>query len=119
MCKHSNTTPWVWFERLQRWQKSWSEADRRICDDCHAWLPLGHSDETPERVAVEIRAAELAAAFTKDRGTADDATIDENVGWLVHLNEWTHLDRERGFPVNDEQHTGWLAREIATHKETP
>lgn len=87
------------------------------CDACGRWLPLGESNDEPEAVRVEIRAAELAAEFTRERGTADDATVDENAGWLVHLNEWTHLDRDRGFPKNDEQHAGYLAREIATHSE--
>lgn len=38
-------------------------ADARRCSACHAWLSLGPSDETDERVAVELAAASLAQSW--------------------------------------------------------
>lgn len=116
-CRHLNTSDKCGETTHDRIGDIIYEVEYRECLDCGAWLPLGESNDKPEAVRVEIRAAELAAEFTRERGTADDATVDENAGWLVHLNEWTHLDRDRGFPKNDEQHAGYLAREIATHSE--
>jgi hypothetical protein len=38
------------------------------CNWCGDYVPLGDSDETDERVALEIRAAALAAAWNPDDG---------------------------------------------------
>jgi hypothetical protein len=36
-------------------------ADARLCSSCREWLPLGPSNDDDPRVAVEARAAEIAA----------------------------------------------------------
>lgn len=64
-CKHENVQLW-W-----RWYGRWidfrprlcnDEHDRLTCADCGFDLSLGPSDETDPRVAIEIRAAEIASS---------------------------------------------------------
>jgi hypothetical protein len=52
-----------WFESpyLSR-----SQADCIACLDCRAWLSLGPSNDEPEAVRIEIRAAEIAAGAKKN-----------------------------------------------------
>ncbi len=83
------------------------------CDACGRWLPLGPSDETPERVALEIRAAELSIG----RDTLNICEHCEVCGWLAHKDDLHH--EPQAHHVDDEFHAGYLARVIATHKETP
>ena len=83
----------------------------RWCDDCLDYVPLGPSDETDPRVAVEIRAAELAGHmswFLGGPGAPVD-TIDKSElrGCSQHRNN--------GTPANDHEHAGYLARCIADH----
>lgn len=114
VCKH----PAWWTMRLDGgfWVKCpEGEATHKECCQCHEHLTLGPSNDDDERVRVEMRAAELASGYTKERGVIDGTSLDEDVGWLIHVSEWTHHDRERGTPVNDEQQAGYLARCIWTH----
>jgi hypothetical protein len=84
---------------------------RQYCGLCGAWLSLGESDETDERVAIEIRAAEIAASDDPHRVMG----IDEAVGF----SDWYDGDAERpGTILNVRQvHAGYLARAIVMHKE--
>lgn len=90
---------------------------RLKCDRCGAWLSLGHSDETPERVAIEIRAAEIAESYPtlhSVRRAIDDGGTDgaEYAGWLQHA-----FDSQK-HPEQFGELAGYLARAIATHEET-
>lgn len=86
------------------------------CDACGRWLPLGPSDETPERVAIEIRAAELAfnggPIRTCDNSMPEDC---EGCGWDC----WPLVDAMHD--AAPAQWAGYLARAIVKHddKETP
>lgn len=41
------------------------ELSWRECLDCGTWLPMGPSNDSPEAVAIEIRAAELADKWSE------------------------------------------------------
>lgn len=51
------------------------------CGSCWEVLPLGPSDETDPRIAVEIRAAEIAADGEPSTNTRDGLLIREGAGW--------------------------------------
>jgi hypothetical protein len=85
---------------------------RRWCFDCGSYLSLGHSDETDERVAIEIRAAEIAA--TLKATNAPSLSECEQHGWEAHANGMRPVLCENG-----DFNAGHLAREIVTHEETP
>lgn len=69
------------------------------------WISLGHSDETDERVAVEIEAAERSLAWAP----LDFANQDTRDGWYCHRDGCApNLD-------NRQSWVGYLAREICTH----
>jgi hypothetical protein len=72
------------------------------CATCGAWLPLGPSDET--RVAVEVRAAELAVAWKP-------ATVHEEIGWLLVTTAAQQV------PANEGQLAGYLAHAISNHDD--
>lgn len=110
-CKHENADHVGPDERFTAW--SWIE--HFICIDCGTWLSLGEANDSLEAVRVEIRAAELAAGWTKERGTLDGATLGEDVGWLIAFVKL--FPDNRSTPMNDEQWAGYLARCIATHTE--
>lgn len=81
------------------------------CLDCGAWLSLGHSDETDEHVAIEIRAAEIAQAVA-DNGYYPiwpERHSDEIRGWSVAESNM--------HPHSGAWLAGYLARQIATHTE--
>lgn len=83
----------------------------RICDLCGEWLSLGPSNDTAPGVAVEIRAAALAATFRPDRRV--------NGRWegRNHM-EWLGASCHRqGFGTLDDAgcQAGWLAHAIVTH----
>jgi len=69
-CRHENADhlmPGEWYWPID---EDRCEAEARIvhieqlrCLDCGAWLALGPSNDAPPEVAVEIRAAELAAPY--------------------------------------------------------
>jgi hypothetical protein len=61
-------------------------ADARRCSSCREWLSLGESNDDDPRVAVEVRAAELAAR----RGFGSFANCGagcERCGFVTHKND--------------------------------
>lgn len=79
--------------------------DRVTCMDCPEWLPLGPANDTPE-VLVEVRAAELA------QGAIGLLT------WpLGEFRGWMASEMAERTPDDPEGQSGWLAREIYTHRE--
>ena len=69
-CKHVRQRASTWWEptgypQMGTWQSFCREVDgepdRITCDDCHATLSLGDSNDADERVGVEIDAARRAA----------------------------------------------------------
>lgn len=87
-----------------------------VCYRCGFPFSLGPANDTPEAL-VEVRAAELADAWTPERGTDDDASVDEDIGWLMRSSCATHSCGFELTPDNDEHHAGWLAHAIAHHDE--
>lgn len=116
-CKHENAgAKWV---GTQVWRTgggdqkqwfigaTWETPDAIVCPDCRDWLSLGESNDEPEAVKVEMRAAELAAGYTKERGVIDGTTLDEDIGFLAY---------SRGGDVfGPEQHRGYLSHCIVDH----
>lgn len=76
-----------------------------LCLNCQKQLPLGASNDDDPRVAVEIRAAELAV-LKRGAFTSHEA----NQGWAAWHHDWP-TD-----PPVDSQ-AGWLAAAIANHDE--
>lgn len=106
-CKHLACTIVASKDRLSG---LWVE--RRQCERCGAWLSLGPSDETDPRVAVEIRAAELAVASDGNYlAFRDIATPPEFWGWHMHM--YSYDDDE--IDADGEHAAGYLARAIAAH----
>lgn len=93
------------------------------CCDCGAWLSLGPSDETDERVAIEIRAAEIATNAARGVGLGGHRP---NHCTGEHCWHWHERDDSGPccycgddvglFTTCD---VGLLAREIVTHEEMP
>ncbi len=90
--------------------------DAKRCADCGAWLPLGPSNDEPEAVKVEIRAAELAARVDEQRvrdrwQLMSDVGFDgaEIAGWIENKYDSEKLPEQFG------EHAGYLARCIVTH----
>jgi hypothetical protein len=74
---------------------------------CGAVLPLGPSNDAPEPVRIEMRAANLAAPRSRVRRTARASTA-ERAGW--HANNFG-----LAAPGDLAGQAGWLARAIDTH----
>ena len=98
----------------------------RRCSDCGAWLPLGPANDGGEHasaVAVEIRAAELAAALRDGHAANnhkraglfysvlgfDGAEAAGHIAWAVDSAK---------VPEQDGEWAGWLCGYIAS-KEQP
>lgn len=84
-CGHEKTTPYHWTG--EHWQLARMEqfgvvyasgVCAIVCNACGEWLPLGDSNDAPEAVAIEIRAAELAECYGGETG---DFTQTEWAGW--------------------------------------
>jgi hypothetical protein len=105
-CKHETPRGLTWDEE-QGWMTGGDDA--RICRWCSDWLSLGHSDETDPRVAVEIRAAEIAQAVIANGyyPTWPGRTQDEMLGWSIAETNMQHH--------GSDWLAGLLARVIATH----
>jgi len=95
-----------------RWTFAGNDQPQALwCRRCRSWLPLGHSDETPERVAVEIMAAGIVADLDSFGCTDGDTQTCPGCGWADYDTD--------DVPPTPQREAGWLARVIATHKETP
>lgn len=80
------------------------------CDLCRAQLPLGPSDESDPRVAVEVRAAEIAATLRETK--VPSLNECEQHGWETHANDDIAPPILCGRQKFD---SGYLAREIVNH----
>lgn len=120
-CRHRTTRrmwrigeSWCGWVAAVRAGLEWEEFGARICNHCGEWLPLGHSDETPERVAVEIRAAALVADLPynphDNERTNAIMSSEERLGWSIA--ESSMCEHSKAWLA------GYLARIIATHEET-
>lgn len=109
---HRNVGISSWRNRNRRPVSFFHEMRHHVrCDVCDRLLPCGPANDTP-RVLVEIRAAELAAAWQPIGGFRGLADSDEiRRGWSMAE---TNLEEH-----TTDWHVGYLAREIAMHKETP
>jgi hypothetical protein len=82
----------------------------RVCLDCGTWLPLGKSNDAPDEVKVEMRAAELAhdnehwARLVTKGVPGEDREVD---GFLMHYSARA--------PQSDAELAGYLARCIHDH----
>ncbi len=84
--------------------------DAKRCLDCGAWLPLGEANDADPNVAIEIRAAEIAADWGRVPPRCNDDVLENDCavcGWYEHLEA---IDQ-----ATPEWHAGYLAREIATN----
>ena len=86
---------------------------RTSCADCDQLLPLGPSNDSDERVRLEIRAAEIAVEVEEMTElwlyVGDNVSDDESRGYCrAESNAAEH---------SAEWHAGELARCIATHDE--
>jgi hypothetical protein len=80
-----------------------------------AWLSLGPSNDSPEAVRIEIRAAEIAATLADSR--VPHLSRCQEHGWEAHANNLAAA------PILCEPpehfHIGWRAREIVQHASMP
>ena len=83
------------------------------CCDCNDYLSLGPANDASPAVAIERRAAELAAGFRKGRGKLGDGGRWEGRTYLEWLGGSCH---SQGVTTLHDPPclSGWLAREI-TH----
>lgn len=123
-CKHEKTTGYMWREyRIAPGMSGYlwfhafvqpgdpSHHHRVTCDDCGAWLSLGPSNDDDPRVAVEVRAAEIAADEDELMG------VCESFGWESLLAPKFSTDpADAGYA--DKWHAGYLAHQIVAHDAT-
>jgi hypothetical protein len=111
-CKHENADHLMPGETFV--SSSWAGENYTVhveqfrCIDCGAWLSLGESDDAPDAVRVEMRAAELAAMLPD--------SFDET------MMEWAgrrHFVEGHEMPTTFGSMAGWLAAAIATHAPQP
>jgi hypothetical protein len=111
-CRHVRVSRRWRYGRWLRWTSAvdlklpWERPDARVCNDCGSWLSLGPARDTPE-TAIELRAAELAAAWNPRNGVMGIADPDERTGW----NGWPYRQ-----PTNHGQRIGFLAAQIKNHE---
>jgi hypothetical protein len=77
------------------------------CARCGETMPLGPSNDAPDEVQVEMRAAELAAAWEPENGVHGLTTGCEHTGW----DGWPYRQ-----PRCTDEHTGFLAAQIQNHE---
>jgi hypothetical protein len=108
-CGHRNTRIGMWRAGAQDWlDNTWCLIeDRIVCQDCGAWLSLGESNDAPDEVKVEMRAAMLAAAWEPENGVHGLTTGCEHTGW----DGWPYRQ-----PRCTDEHTGFLAAQIRNHE---
>ena len=120
-CRHKNVTEWhqnadTDAAHAGALSVSWTSTGRavtrmkyRTCSDCGAWLPLGPSNDSGDAVAVEMRAAEIAAfCCIRDSWLACKVSDCERDGFDLDGND------EPSCPAEE---VGYLARCIATHTD--
>jgi hypothetical protein len=79
-----------------------------ICWNCGAWLSLGESNDAPDEVRIEIRAAELAMLSTEQRKRPP-------YEWSS-IHEWLGIDSDEPALYGDAAYqAGHLARCIHDH----
>jgi hypothetical protein len=122
-CKHDM---W-WTMRIDdagpRSWRSWvkcpvDEATHLICCTCKAQLPWGESNDDDERVAIEMRAAEIAP---NDRWYDEPRFEFESYGALCFMNGGTPGNAGDGGNSDhaSDEWAGYLAQVIRTHRGTP
>lgn len=80
------------------------------CARCGEYASLGDARDDGEHaaaVAIEVRAAELAAAWEPEGGIKIAFTESERIGWML----WPHVA-----PKSPEGEAGWLASQIQNHR---
>ena len=90
------------------------DVDAIRCNHCNAWLPLGPSNDEPEAVRVEMRAAEIAAngePIWTEHATGSE--VREGCGWNARACGFA----DTWCSGNPDALAGYLARCIATHTE--
>lgn len=104
-CTHSNA-PFFKMRDELGWACSESDAQYRRCQHCGETLPLGSSNDGPEAVRVEMRAAEIPGMA---RGVPGEISGEDEVsGWIDHFTRadiWSDEDPQKW-------HAGWLAHEM-------
>lgn len=117
-CRHTRPTGYIYPTKFQGLS---CNSSRKRCDDCGAWLSLGDSNDSPEEVQIEIRAAALAWHIVDILPLRMQGwTTDEEHGWRDHLDGDRVGDcrcRDLCGDVARNWHAGYLARAIATHEE--
>jgi hypothetical protein len=81
------------------------------CGKCHAWLSLGPANDADPRVAVEVRAAEIAS-IGRDAASmwmSNEMSDSERDGWGTHMRDWDHIT------IEGAEWAGYLAAAIASH----
>jgi hypothetical protein len=111
-CGHRNTRIGMWRAGAQDWlDNTWCLIeDRIVCQDCGAWLSLGESNDAPDEVQVEMRAAEIAAGLAD--GGCEVSSLE------AHGFNDTVPTLRGGYPVlinTSQQQAGHLAACIADH----
>jgi hypothetical protein len=107
-CGHRNVFTYYWIGNS--WISLFGDsknAHRRRCADCRRFIPLGPSNDAPDEVQVEMRAAELAAAWEPENGVHGLTTGCEHTGW----DGWPYRQ-----PRCTDEHTGFLAAQIRNHE---
>lgn len=120
-CRHENADHLMPGERFNLVDDSvsrplrYTECEQFRCLDCGAWLSLGEANDADPRVAVEIEAARIAAAFEADGGC--ELSSLERHGFAdeaLHLRGGCLIDLTATMPAR----WGQLARVIVDHGAT-
>jgi hypothetical protein len=122
-CRHENATGYMWREATHgmsilgithQWFHAFVQPGdpahhyRIACSDCGHWLSLGESNDAGPEVAIEVRAAELAAS--NELPKCNDGALEER---CVRCG-WENWIADNAAP-SDDWHAGNLARCIASH----
>lgn len=99
----------VHFDRAHRDYVRDVLVEYRTCGRCGAWLTLGAANDVVCSLAVliEIRAAELAAAWTPENGVGSMCNDGEVLGWAG----WPYCT-----PDGHDELAGFLAAQIVNHE---
>lgn len=114
-CEHRS----VAFDHLARDVGDGIDMEYRCCVRCGAWLSLGESNDEPEAVRVEMRAAKLSNVEHNEH----EFTDSEWLGWeqderYVMCGEIRNVHEDMSEEQYARWHAGYLARCIAEHEET-